>query len=115
VEYDATMAAARLVVVALLPSRRSAGQQTYLNAMLLGKPTIVSDTVGVREYIEDGVTGVIVPPGDASALREAILDVLDPANADRYETMGRRAREAVLARHTLVDYWDHELLDAAGI
>ena len=49
-------------VVPLQSSVRSAGQQTYLNAMLLKKIVVVTDAPGVRDYIEHGVTGLIVPP-----------------------------------------------------
>lgn len=90
---------ATTVVVALEPrSDRSAGQQTYLNAMVLGKPVVVTDAVGVREYVDDRETGLIVPPGDPRALREALEWVLDPANASEVAALGERARAAALER-----------------
>ncbi|MDD5723415.1 MAG: glycosyltransferase [Syntrophales bacterium] len=52
---------------------RSAGQGSYLGAMFLGKAVIVSDTPGVRDIIDNGINGIIVPPGDAKLLREKIL------------------------------------------
>ena len=62
-EFMRRFRSAAVVVVALQGrSDRSAGEQTYLNAMVLGKPVIVVDTMGVREYVEDGKTGLIVPP-----------------------------------------------------
>jgi glycosyltransferase involved in cell wall biosynthesis len=111
-DYDRALATARMVVVPLRPAGRSAGQQTYLNAMLMAKPTIVSDTTGVRDYVEDGVTGVVVPPEDSAALRRAIEHVLDPANREMYEEMGRRARQTVLDSQLYPDYWDTVLLGA---
>lgn len=70
------MAGARAVVVPLEPNLlQSAGQQTYLNAMCLRKPVIVSDAPGVRDYLCHEQTGWIVPPGDAAALRETIQRV----------------------------------------
>ncbi|HEX7244250.1 MAG TPA: glycosyltransferase [Solirubrobacterales bacterium] len=85
---------ARAVVVPLASRKdRTAGQQTYLNAMALGKPTIVTDSPGVREYVEDGRTGLVVPPDDANALRDALDWVLDPANADAVARMSAAARE----------------------
>jgi glycosyltransferase involved in cell wall biosynthesis len=101
------------VVVPLRQMVRSAGQQTYLNAMGLAKPVIVTDGPGVRDYVIDGVTGVIVPP-DAQKLREAILHVMDPANAAMYAEMGRRAREDVLTRFT-EQHFRHGLLMHAGV
>lgn len=86
---------ARAVVVPLADrDDRTAGQQTYLNAMALGKPTIVTDSPGVREYVEDGRTGIVVPPGDAEALTAALRWVLDPANAQEVDRMTAAAAHA---------------------
>ncbi len=113
-EFVRLLAGCRAAVVPLQREVRSAGQQSYLNAMVLGKPVIVTDAPGVRDYIDDGVTGVVVPP-DPDALRAAIVDLLDPANAEKYEEMGRRAREWVLANATEDAYKDAILLDAIGL
>jgi glycosyltransferase involved in cell wall biosynthesis len=97
--YDELFRRASVVVVALEARRdRSAGQQTYLNAMVLGKPVVVTDATGVREYVDDRETGLIVPPGDAAALRAALAWVLDPANEDEVHALGERARAAALER-----------------
>lgn len=84
------------VVVVPLADRndRTAGQQTYLNAMALGKATIVTDSPGVREYVEDGKTGIVVPAGDPEALARALRWVLDPANAEAVERMAAAAADA---------------------
>lgn len=113
-DFVTGMARSHAVVLPLERMVRSAGQQTYLNAMMLGKPVIVTDAPGVRDYIEDGVTGIIVPP-EAGALRSAIADVFDPAKAKKYEEMGRRARRYVLENHAQDDYFAHTLLDAVGL
>lgn len=112
-EFVALLAGCRAAVVPLQPSVRSAGQQSYLNAMLLGKPVVVTEAPGVRDYIEDGVTGVVVPP-EPDALARALAHVMDPANADHYRAMGARARKAVLDAYTNADYFDRYLLDAAA-
>ena len=78
-EYNRTMLGAGLMVVPLRPAARSAGQQTYLSAMLAGKPLIVTDAPGVRDYVVPGQTALVVEP-DPEALRAAITWVLDPAN-----------------------------------
>jgi hypothetical protein len=77
---------------------RTAGQQTYLNAMALGKVAIVTDSPGVREYVEDGRTGLVVPPGDADALAEALRWALDPANAVAVGQMAAAAMEVARTR-----------------
>jgi len=48
---------------------------TVLEALAAGLPVIASATGGVPELVEDGGTGVLVPPGDVLALRGALADV----------------------------------------
>ena len=112
-DFMSLLANSRAVVVPLRQSVRSAGQQSYLNAMGLGKAVIVTDAPGVRDYIIDGVTGIIVQP-TVEHLRAAILHVMDPANADFYLQMGRRAREDVFKRFT-EEHFRHGLLLHAGV
>lgn len=112
-EFMTLLANAHAVVIPLRQSVRSAGQQSYLNAMGLGKPVIVTDTPGVRDYIIDGVTGVIVP-SEPDKMRAAIRHVMDPANAGFYAEMGRRAREDVFNRFT-EEHFRHGLLLHAGV
>ncbi len=51
-----------------------------LEAMSLGKPVIGTRVAGVPEQVEDGATGLLVPPGDAPALAAAIASLAaDPA------------------------------------
>ncbi len=102
-EFTALLRGCRACVVPLQRSERSAGQQTYLNAMLLAKPVIVTEAPGVRDHVEDGVTGVVVA-ADPAALRRAMEHVLDPGNRERYRLMGEAARAAVLSRHTPAHY-----------
>lgn len=91
------MRASAVVAVPLLPGLvRSAGQQTYLNAMALGKVVVVSDVPGARDHVVDGETGLLVPAGDSRALTGALQWALDPANGPAVRAMGTRAREAAL-------------------
>jgi glycosyltransferase involved in cell wall biosynthesis len=90
--FRQAMAAARIVVVPMQPGLlHSGGQQTCLNAMLLGKPTIAVGEKWARDFITDGVDGLIVDYSDVSGLREAIQWVLD--HPDEAAAMGERARE----------------------
>lgn len=97
------MAAASVVVVPIAESTRSAGQQTYLNAMAIGKVVIVTDRPGVRDHIVDGVTGVVCPP-TVEGIRAAVLDALDPARRGHYERMRAAARAAALEEFSPVAY-----------
>lgn len=112
-EYLTLMRGALAGVVPIRESSRSAGQQTYLNTMLLAKPTIVTDAMGVRDHVQDGVTGVVVPP-TVEALRAALLRVADPAAGEQNRRMGERARAAVLEQYTPAAYRGR-LLQVAGL
>jgi glycosyltransferase involved in cell wall biosynthesis len=61
-----------------------------LEAMAMGKPSIVSDNFGLTETTEDKVTGFVVPKGDTLALSQAILTLLKDRKLA--SDMGRRAR-----------------------
>jgi len=67
-------------------------------AQAMGRPVIATDHGGARETVIPGKTGWLVPPGDASALAQALREAL---------AMDRRAREALAARaigHIRADY-----------
>jgi glycosyltransferase involved in cell wall biosynthesis len=103
VDYDAMLRAASVVVIPLEPrTDRSSGQTTYVNAMALGKAIVVSDAPGVRDYIDDGDTGVIVPCGDAAALSRAVRALL--ADRQRRRRLGESARRHALTNLTLSGY-----------
>lgn len=97
-EFIARMIGAPTTIVPLRRDlRRTAGQQTYLNAMRLGKPVIVSDAFAVKDHITSGVTGLVVD-GSAGSYVRALEWVFDPANDERVRDMGDAARNAVLQR-----------------
>ena len=89
--------AAAVVVPMQSGLRRAVGQQTYLNAMWLGKPTIVNDAVGVRDYIRPGETGLIVD-GSAHSYVDALRWVFDPAQAAAVRQLGAAAHADVEQR-----------------
>jgi glycosyltransferase involved in cell wall biosynthesis len=62
--------------VAVLPSYREAQGLTVLEAMALSRPVVASNVGGIPEMIEDGVTGILVPPRDPDALAAAIVRLL---------------------------------------
>jgi glycosyltransferase involved in cell wall biosynthesis len=98
-EYVELLRRARIVVVPLAERfERSAGQTTYVNAMALGKLVIATDTIGVRDYIEDARTGLLVSPGDTSAMRRALEWAIDPENREHGDRIAARARETALER-----------------
>lgn len=64
-------AAARRIVVPLRDVDFSSGQTVLLETLAMGKDVVVSDTVAVRDYVDDTVA-TIVPPGDVEAMRTAL-------------------------------------------
>jgi glycosyltransferase involved in cell wall biosynthesis len=81
--------------VLVFPAIKPHFARPVLEAAALGKPAIGSQVGGVREVIESGSTGFLVPPGSASALAASIQSVLsDPELAERLgEQAYRMARE----------------------
>ena len=94
-EYIQRIRSAAVVVVPLREGVvRTAGLETFLTAMALGKIIITTDSPGIRDYVNAGRTGLIVPPGDAGALREAIAWTIDPANAPEVARIAQAGRES---------------------
>jgi glycosyltransferase involved in cell wall biosynthesis len=90
--FREAMAGARLVVIAMESGLlHSGGQQTCLNAMYMGKPTVAVGRKWAADFIEDGVTGLIVDYDDPAGLRRAIAWIVENPEAAR--RMGERARE----------------------
>lgn len=90
-EYIQKMAACTINIVSLTSGLlHSGGQQTFLNSMYMGKPTIVNDPEGAKDYITNGVDGVITPSADPAALRAAIMDLYD--HPEKAKKMGKNAR-----------------------
>jgi glycosyltransferase involved in cell wall biosynthesis len=63
----------------------------HLEAMAMGKPTVVSDNGGLREAAIDGITGFVVPPGDIAELSAAVLKLL--MNSELARQLGSNARK----------------------
>ncbi|HEX7951129.1 MAG TPA: glycosyltransferase [Candidatus Limnocylindrales bacterium] len=77
--------------VAVLPSYREAQGLSILEAMALSRPVVASAVGGIPEVIEDGRSGLLVPPHDRDALARAITRLLlDHPYAD---LLGRAGRE----------------------
>src|SRR5579863_115419 len=73
-----------------LPSHREGFGAVSLEAAAAGKPVVGTRTTGVVDAVQDGVTGILVPVGDADALARAILRLVsDKALAKSIGEAGR--------------------------
>lgn len=70
-----------------------------LEAMALGKPVVASRVGGIPEMIADGEGGILVPPGDAAALADALAELL--VDRDRAARLGRAGRARLERRFSL--------------
>ena len=86
---------ARAAVVCV-PSLREGYGMAAAEAMASGRPVVASAVGGLVDLVEDGVTGLLVPPGDVAALRAAVERLLD--DAALRTRLGAAARERAAER-----------------
>ncbi|MHB8612391.1 MAG: glycosyltransferase family 4 protein [Candidatus Dormibacteraceae bacterium] len=93
---------ASVVVVPVVQTDFQAGVTTVLEAMACGKAVVTTATRGQAGVIRDGITGICVPPGDVSELKQVVQRLLEsPGERAR---LGRAAREAVLEEYGVEAY-----------
>jgi glycosyltransferase involved in cell wall biosynthesis len=79
------------VAVSVLPSLSEGLSNTLLESMAAGVPVVATTVGGNPEVVQDGVTGLLVPPQDPAALARAICRLLeDRAMALRFGQAGRQ-------------------------
>jgi len=94
-------AAADVVVLPAMQAadgRREVTPNALLEAMAMGCAVVSTPIGGIPEIIEDGVSGLLVPSGDAAALAAALMRLSDPALRAR---LGAAARERIALRFDL--------------
>jgi glycosyltransferase involved in cell wall biosynthesis len=80
--------------IVVVPSRREGYGMVAREAMAHGRPVVATGVGGLLDAVEDGVTGLLVPPRDAAALRAALERLLGDAGLRR--SLGASARERVV-------------------
>jgi len=73
------------------PSYREGLPKAVIEASACGRPTVGTDAPGVREAVEDGKTGLLVPVKNAQALAKALSELLD--SPETREQLGYNARK----------------------
>ena len=84
--------------VFVMPSLREPLGNVYLEAMAFGLPCIGSRIFSIPEFIEDGVTGLLVTPGDSSAISAAMTKL--GQDVDLANRMGRAGYDKVMTDFT---------------
>ena len=82
-----------------MPSLKEGLGVAALEAMGRGLPVIASDVGGLREVVEDGRSGIVVPPANARAIASAIERLAD--SAELRSQMGAAARVRVVENYSI--------------
>jgi glycosyltransferase involved in cell wall biosynthesis len=88
--YRDLLASASVVVVPLHSAMHASGISTLLEAMALGKPIVVSDSPGIRDYIVNETNCLVVACNDSAALRAAITRLIE--DQEFRTRLGKNAR-----------------------
>jgi glycosyltransferase involved in cell wall biosynthesis len=87
--------------VFVFPSEFEALGISLIEAAACGLPAVATRTGGIVDVVEDGVSGLLVPPADAAALASAMSALV--ADPERRGRMGRQARQIARDRFDLED------------
>jgi len=89
----------RISDIFVLPSYGEGMPMSILEAMSYGIPVVSTPVGGIPEVVEDGKTGLLVPPGNVDRLAEALKYLIE--NEDIRSEFGRAARKKVEAKFTI--------------
>ena len=85
--------------VFVIPSLQEAFGQTALEAMACGVPVVGFNTGGIPDMIRPGITGLLVPPKDVSALQAAMVQLLQ--NPEKQRMIADNCRRIALEEFSL--------------
>jgi glycosyltransferase involved in cell wall biosynthesis len=81
------------LTVSVMPSLNEALSNVVLESMAAGAPTVATRVGGTPEAVVDGVTGILVPPANSTALADAIVHLLNDQQLAVH--LGRAARARI--------------------
>ncbi len=82
--------------VIVLPSGIDACSRVLFESMAMRKPLVATNAGGTPEVVQEGVTGLLVDPGDSSEMAKCIMKLLNnKALAEQYGNAGRKRVEAM--------------------
>lgn len=96
-------------VLTYAPERAGYSPLKLYEAMACGVPIICSDTPGQAEYVREERSGIVVPPGDALAVAQAVASIAaDPVEA---QAMGHRGVAAIEEKYS----WEARARQRLGV
>ncbi len=105
IHMDLVMPALADYDLMVMPSRAESFGVAALEAGAVGLPTVASNVGGIPEIIEDGRTGILVPPDNPEALADGILKLA--GDAELRKKMGMSARKRVEEKF----HWNNNLME----
>lgn len=82
--------------VVVLPSEIDACSRVLFESMAMRKPLVAANAGGTPEIVQDGITGLLVKPGDSSGMAKCIKKLLDDKYlAEQYGNAGRKRVETM--------------------
>ena len=83
----------------VLPSYAEGLPMSLLEAMAAGLPVVTTNVGGIPDLVHNDIEGIVVEPGDAAALAEAILSIL--LDSKLGERLGKVARERIISQFSI--------------
>ena len=102
-DYRELLAGAAVVAIPTSAPAYPSGQTVVLEAMAMGKPVVTTDSAAMRDYVEPGRTGLLVPAREPRALAEALRRLLD--DAQLRDALGGAAREQARRSFSHLAMW----------
>lgn len=102
--------------IVVSPSATEGFSNTIIEAMAFGKPVVATAVGGTPEAVEDGVNGLLVPPGDPNRLAEALATLI--TERDLAGKLGARASHDVRGRFgcgQMIQAIEQLIADAIGV
>ena len=90
--------------VVCLPSRREGFPMALLEGMAFGLPPVATNIGGIPELVDDGVSGLLIEPGDIAALATALARLKDAQVRNRLGHAAA-ARAAKNGSHVIAEAW----------
>ncbi len=101
VDHDRILDYYRIADIFVRPSLSEGLGSAFLEAMGVGVPVVATSVGGIKDFLRDGETGVVVRPRDVNNIAAGIIQILeDDALKARIQT---RARELVVTQYLWID------------